>query len=132
MNSKFFENGKIVIICNDHIGGLLGEALLKYFLREELIKKTNGDYIITEKGWEELEIIGIDIDKLRSNNKKIITICSDSNYGIICEHMGSHLGALLMERMFELEWFKKKDKNIFELTERGVTGLESLGIKIKH
>ena len=121
-----------MIVCNGHIGGLLGEALLKYFLREELIKKTNGDYIITEKGWEELEIIGIDIDKLRSNNKKIVNICSDSNYGIICEHMGSHLGALLMERMFELEWFKKRDRNIFELTLKGVTGLESLGIRIKH
>lgn len=132
MNNKLFENGKIVVTCNNHIGGLLGEALLKYFLREELIKKIKGDYIITEKGWEELEIIGIDIDKLRLYNNKNVNICSGGNYGIICEHIGSHLGDLLMERMYELEWFKKKDKNIFELTSKGITGLESLGIRIKH
>jgi DNA-binding PadR family transcriptional regulator len=132
LNNKLFENGKIVVSCKNHIGGLLGETLLKYFLREDLIKKSKNDYEITEKGWEELEIIGIDIDKIRLNDKKNVNICSDSNYGIIYEHIGSYLGALIMERLFELGWFKKKDESVLEITDKGILGLESLGIRIKH
>jgi len=38
---------------------------------------------------------------------------------------------LLMERIFELGWLKKKDEKRYELTDKGLTGLESLGVRIK-
>ena len=131
MNKKLFEKIKIISPCYDHIGGLLGESLLRFFLKEELIKRLDDDYNITDKGLEELEIIGIDLDKLHSNKRKNVNICIESNHGILYEHIGSYLGALLMERMFELGWLKRKDEKRFELTEKGLTGLEFLGVKIK-
>jgi len=130
-NSKYFNKGKIVSSCNDHIGGLLGEAILRFFLKENLIKMTENEYFITDKGWEELELIGVDVDKLRALKNQIVKICFESNHGILYEHLGSYLGNLLMIRMIELEWIIKNEKK-FELTEKGLTGLESMGIRIKN
>jgi len=131
MNKVNFEKQINVTSCYNHIGGLLGEALLRFFLKENLIKIFDNEYIITDKGWDELEIIGVDVDKLRSTKKKIVNICFESNHGILYEHLGSYLGDLLMRRMIELEWIKKKNEKIFLLTEKGLTGLESMGVKIK-
>lgn len=131
MNRRLYERGKVVSSCYDHVGGLLGEALLRFFLKEELIKRLDDDYVITDKGWDELELIGIDVNKLRSIKRKIVNICFESNHGILYEHIGSYLGALLMERMFELGWLKEKNEKRFELTEKGLIGLESLGVRIK-
>jgi len=131
MTRKYIEKGKIISSCNNHIGGLLGEAILKYFLKERLIKKIDDEYEITDNGWEELEIIGIDVEKLRNYKRKIVNICIEINHGILYEHIGSYLGALLFERMFELGWFIKRNETKYELTDKGIAGLESLGICIK-
>lgn len=130
MNKRLSEKGRIVNTCYDHVGGLLGEALLKFFLKEDLIKRMDEEFIITEKGWDELEIIGIDIEKLRSIKRKIVNVCIESNHGILYEHIGSYLGTILMEKMFELGWLKKRDDKRFELTEKGMAGLENFGVNI--
>ncbi len=132
MNKGNFDKVINVTSCNGHLGGLLGEALLRFFLKENLIKINGNDYAITQKGWDELEIIGIDVDKLRSIKSKIVNVCFESNHGILYEHVGSYLGNLLMERMIELNWIKKKDEKILQLTDKGFTGLESMGIRIKN
>lgn len=131
MNKENFEKKINITSCYNHVGGLLGEALLRFFLKENLIKIIENEYIITDKGWDELEIIGIDVDKLRSTKRKIVNICFESNHGILYEHLGSDLGNLLTERLIELEWIKKKNGKSFQLTEKGLTGLESMGVKIK-
>jgi len=131
MNTSNLEKKINVTSCYDHIGGLLGEAFLKFFLKERLIRIFDDEYIITDKGWDELEIIGVDVDKLRSTKEKIVNICFESKHGILYEHLGSYLGNLLMNRMIELEWIKKNNGERLQLTEKGLTGLESIGVKIK-
>jgi len=131
MSNVNFEKMMNVTSCNNHLGGLLGESLLRFFLKENLIKMIDNDYVITQKGWDELEIIGIDVDKLRAVNRKMVNVCFESDHGILYEHLGSYLGNLLMERMIELNWIKKKTEKIFILTEKGFAGLESMGVKIK-
>lgn len=131
MNNINLEKNINVTSCNEHLSGLLGEALLRFFLKEKLIKIFDNEYVITEKGWDELEIIGIDVDKLRLSKRKIVNICIENNQGIIYEHLGSDLGNLLMERMIELDWIKKKKETIYLLTKKGLTGLESMGVKLK-
>lgn len=128
MDNVLYETANL---CYNHLGGLLGETLLKFFLKEELIKMINDEYKVTDKGWKELEGIGVDTDKLRSIKGKLVTICIESDHGIFYEHIGSYLGNLLMEKILELGWIEKKDENRFELTEKGLTSLESMGIKIR-
>jgi hypothetical protein len=131
MDNVNFKKNMIVTSCYDHLGGLIGEALLRFFLKERLIRIFDNEYIITDKGWDELEIIGVNVDKLRSTKKKFVNICFESKKGILYEHLGSDLGNLLMERIIELKWIKKKGGNSYLLTEKGLTGLESMGVKIK-
>jgi len=131
MNKDISEKVIMVTSCNDHLSGILGESLLRFFLKEKLIRNFDNEYIITEKGWEELEIIGIDVDKLRSTKRKIVNICIESNLGILYEHLGSSLGNLLMEQLIKLEWITKKNEKKYLLTKKGLTGLESMGVQIK-
>jgi len=58
--------------CYNHIGGVLGEILFKFILKEKWIENSNGEYYITDKGWEELEIIGLDVDTLRNAKRKTV------------------------------------------------------------
>jgi len=122
---------KLVTICYDHIGGILGETIFKFLLKEKWIDQSENDYIITEKGLNELEIIGVDISKLISSKRKTINICTERNLGIFHEHIGSHLGALLLKHMIESQWLQKKNDKDFELNDKGLRALESLGIDIK-
>jgi len=131
MNKVNFDKKINVTSCHDHIGGLLGEALLRFFLKENLIIILDNEYVITDKGWDELEIIGVDINKLRLTKSKAASVCFESSNGILYEHLGSTLGSLLMDRMVELEWLKKENGKRFQLTKKGLTGLESMGVKIK-
>ena len=131
MSKRLFEKGKILTPCHDHIGGLLGEVLLRFFLKEHLIRIFDNEYVVTDKGWDELEIIGVDVEKLRSTKRKIVNICFGGDHGILYEHLGSTLGSSLMELMIELNWIKKKGEKIILLTEKGLTGLESMGVEIK-
>ena len=52
--------------CYDHLGGKLGERLLNRLLELEWLKLEEGKstvYEVTEKGYEELTKLGIDLDK---------------------------------------------------------------------
>ena len=111
---------------------MLGEAILHYFLKNKLIEKLDDEYHITEQGYEELELIGIDIDNIISSSKTIIIICFESNDGILYEHIGSLLGKLIMERLLELAWIHKIDDSTIEVTSKGIEGLQSIGIKLKN
>ena len=122
---------KLVTICYDHIGGVLGEIIFKFLLKEKWIEQSENDYAITEKGWDELELIGIDISKLKDSKRKTINVCTERNFGIFHEHIGSHLGVLLLEYMIESNWLQKKNDKVFELNDNGLKALESLGVDIK-
>ena len=119
-------------LCNGHIGGMLGEVILHYFLKNNLIKKENDDYVITEKGYEELELIGIGIDNLIQSSKERIRICSENEFGILYEHIGSVLGQLIYERLLELQWIRRKSETTVELTKIGLEGLRFIGIQMKN
>lgn len=119
-----------VNICNNHISGLLGEAILKYFLKERWIEQNEKSHIITLKGWENLENIGIDVNDL-SSNKINIDICTENKDGILFEHIGSRLGVLIKEKLLDLSWIEHNYNKII-LTEKGENGLVSLGITIKR
>ena len=129
MDKNTYPKGIEINTCNGHISGLLGEAILKYFLKEKLIERDEKLYHITEKGWEGLELIGIDVNELHSNSKHV-EICMENKEGIFFEHIGSRLGDLIRDKLFELKWLiYLYEKPI--LKERGIEGLGSLGIKIK-
>jgi hypothetical protein len=72
MLSKLNFNKKNVKIFSDHIVGLLEKEILKFFIKEKLIKLVNHDNELTEKICKELELIGIDfnINVLQTSKRK--------------------------------------------------------------
>ncbi|MCJ7572362.1 MAG: hypothetical protein MUO82_10900, partial [Candidatus Thermoplasmatota archaeon] len=73
MNNQIYKRN-IVESCYDHLSGILGEALFKFLLKEKCIENSSGEYNITDKGWEELEIMGLDVDKLHNTKRKIVNV----------------------------------------------------------
>jgi hypothetical protein len=54
--------------CYDHIGGKLGELLLKAFIANKWIKKDphkDKSYLVTETGKEGFETLGIDLSLIK-------------------------------------------------------------------
>ncbi|GEM_PF-143340 len=133
MGEKKSQEGKMVSPCYDHLGGKLGEALFQFLIEQEWIKRSSEgkDYDITEKGWKEFKTFGIDIYKLRSSKRKIISVCIERSGGNIYGHTGAYLGALLVERLFDLGWLVRKEEKDYEITEKGREGIESLGIEME-
>ena len=119
-------------ICNEHIGGLLGEAILHHFLKNKLIQLKDDEYYLSEKGYEELELMGIDINNIILTSQKKIKICFEKHHGILYEHIGSFLGKLILEKMLELRWVNKINGNMIELTRNGRDGLQYIGIRLKN
>ena len=131
MNKNLFEERKIISSCDDHFGGILGEALFNFLIKEKWIQKDEKEISITENGWNELEILGLDVEKLRSTKRKMVTACIERHYGIFHEHTGAYLGSLLAEWLVDSGWIVKKVEDHFSLTKKGLHGLESLGVDIK-
>jgi predicted transcriptional regulator len=133
MGEKKSQERKMVSPCYDHLGGRLGKALFQFLVEQEWIKKSSEgrNYDITEKGWKELKTFGIDIYKLRSSRRKIISACIERSGENVYEHTGAYLGALLAERLFDFGWLAKKEEKDYEITEKGWEGIESLDIEMK-
>lgn len=128
MNSR-----RIVNYCYDHLGGILGEAIFEFLIKEKWIQKNNdNEYDITDKGWEELEILGVAVEKLNSKKRKIVNSCRERHHGIYHEHTGSHLGSLIADLLVENKWILKNGEDNPILTKKGLRGLHSLGVSTKN
>ena len=75
--------------------------------------------------------MGLDVDTLLNTKRKIVNVYFQSNYGIFHEHMGANLVSLMLRLMVDLNLLTKIDEKRYELTNTGVSGLESLGVEIK-
>jgi len=123
---------KIVEPCYDHISGLLGETLFTFLVKNNWIQKRKNqrDYTITKHGWNELELIGINIQKLQATKRKQIAPCIERHHGIFHEHPGAYLGALLTDWLFERGWIIEKAERQLGITKKGLNGLHSFGVDI--
>lgn len=133
MAGKNSKQRKQAASCYDHLGGILGEELFHFMQHNRWIVRndTDTDYLITDEGFTGLEVLGIDIGKLRSTKRKILCRCIERHMGTIYEHTGAYLGTLLMERMLQLGWLIEKAEKQYEITRQGLEGLKNWGIDIK-
>jgi predicted transcriptional regulator len=56
--------------CYDHLGGRLGAKLLEFYLENGFIELDEGKttvYVVTEKGYEEFERMGLYLDDKGQN-----------------------------------------------------------------
>ena len=78
------------------------------------------------------EFIGIYVTCLKSIKWNVLSFCIESGHAILLEHINSHSGIVLIERLIEPGWFEKYEWNRFRLNEKSEERLESLEMKIKQ
>jgi DNA-binding transcriptional ArsR family regulator len=92
--------------CYDHLAGLVGVRVTEAMEEKKIISKSDGYYIITKKGWTWLTEFGITNDALANKRRAVTRQCLD--WSERRPHLAGQLGALLLDRMLEKKWFKKK------------------------
>jgi len=92
--------------CYDHLAGRVGVTLTKAFEKKGLIKKSGHHYLITGKGWKWFSEFGISKKEIESNKRRVAARqCLD--WSERKPHLAGQLGALLLEKMLEKNWFRK-------------------------
>jgi len=91
--------------CYDHLAGLVGVRVTEALEEKKIISKSDGHYIITNKGWTWLTEFGITNDAIANKRRALTRQCLD--WSERRPHLAGQLGALLLNRMLEKKWFKK-------------------------
>jgi DNA-binding transcriptional ArsR family regulator len=91
--------------CYDHLAGFVGVKLMEALLRNGYLSQTTNNYTITPKGWKWLSQFGITANDTDGNRRPFIRECLD--WSERRPHLAGKLGALLLEKMFQKQWFRK-------------------------
>lgn len=96
--------------CYDHLAGMAGVMLTEALLKEGTLRLEGRTYAISSTGSERLARLGIDTDAVsaeaRRSGRFVTRACldwSERRY-----HLAGALGARLLERVLELEWFDRR------------------------
>jgi DNA-binding transcriptional ArsR family regulator len=135
--------------CYDHLAGMLGTGLMQALIDEGLLAGGDGtfdpkrarddrlaspgfdlDYRLTERGVQELEAFGIELESLRSRRRPLIRYCVD--WSEQRHHLAGALGAALAERMLALGWIRRARRGrAVHVTDEGYRGLrETFGLTL--
>jgi DNA-binding transcriptional ArsR family regulator len=135
--------------CYDHLAGRLGAGLMGALLERDLLVGGDGtfdaraaerdrlsapgsdlDYRVTERGFDELSVFGVDFDALAGRSRPLIRYCVD--WSEQRHHLAGSLGAALADRMLELGWVSRARRGrAVHISREGSAGLaETFGLEI--
>lgn len=112
--------------CYDHLAGKLGVVLTETLQAAGVLYREEQEkgYRLTRQGITFLADFGIDLAKAQRQRRAFTLACldwSERRY-----HLAGALGAALTERLFQLEWIKRRPSGrAVQLTEAGLNGLTS-------
>ncbi|AMB79268.1 MULTISPECIES: ArsR/SmtB family transcription factor [Pseudomonas] len=108
--------------CYDHCAGEIAVKVHDAMLAEGWIQIQGQDYDLTEKGAQLLARLGIEVDYLVQQRRRLAYPCMD--WSERTPHMGGALGAALLELMLKRDWVSRHlDSRALTLTARGATAL---------
>lgn len=106
--------------CYDHLAGQAGVALFEALCAEGLLNSES--CLPTEQGTERLKVIDIDVPAVRAAKRRFAGACLD--WTERRPHLNGALGAALLDRMVELDWFRRgSEPRAMIITDRGTEGL---------
>ena len=91
--------------CYDHLAGFVGVQVTEALEKNKLVKKSGTEYIVTKKGWEWFSEIDITKDQMINNRRPLTRQCVDGTERR--PHLAGQLGAVLLEKMLDIKWFRK-------------------------
>ncbi|EGH00977.1 MULTISPECIES: ArsR/SmtB family transcription factor [Pseudomonas syringae group genomosp. 2] len=108
--------------CYDHCAGEVAVKLHDALLKAGWLNEQGKDYVISERGVESLNALGIDVDAVRQQRRRLAYACLD--WSERAPHIGGALGAALLELMLARGWVSRHlDSRALKLTAKGVGGM---------
>jgi len=128
--------------CYDHLAGRLGVALFDSLVARRAIanvaarspvRKVHGGLGPVELGPAAESVfarLGVDLAATQAKKRQFATACQDWTEDR--PHLGGALGAALLARLEDLEWFERqRGSRALTITGRGRRGLSELGLEVK-
>ena len=91
--------------CYDHLAGYVGVQFTAVLEKKGMIKKSGTAYHISPKGWKWLSQFDITEKELITKRRVVARQCLD--WSERRPHLAGQVGALLLNTMLEIRWFKK-------------------------
>ncbi|WP_426210382.1 ArsR/SmtB family transcription factor [Pseudomonas sp. TWR2-1-1] len=108
--------------CYDHCAGEISVKVHDAMLGQGWIQVQGKDYALTDKGADQLAKLGIEVDCLVQQRRRLAYPCMD--WSERTPHLGGALGAALLELMLKRDWVSRHlDSRALTLTARGATAL---------
>ncbi|KPW25967.1 ArsR/SmtB family transcription factor [Pseudomonas cannabina] len=105
--------------CYDHCAGEIAVKLHDVVLKAGWLNEQGKDYVLSEKGVESLRALGIDVDAIRDQRRRLAYACLD--WSERAPHIGGALGAALLELMLKRGWVSRHlDSRALDLTPKGL------------
>jgi len=108
--------------CYDHIAGEISVKLHDALLQASWIEEQGKDYVLTEAGTASLLRLGIDIEAVSRQRRRLAYPCMD--WSERSPHIGGALGAALLELLLKRGWVNRHlDSRALNLTPKGAKSL---------
>jgi DNA-binding transcriptional ArsR family regulator len=108
--------------CYDHCAGEMAVRLHDILLRTGWIHVQGKDYGLTEKGADLLAKLGIDVEAVLHQRRRLAYPCMD--WSERSPHVGGALGAALLDLMLKRGWVSRHlDSRALRLTPKGANSL---------
>jgi len=95
--------------CYDHLAGRLGVELSAALERERVLAYDGEGYVVGPAAPTRLGDLGIDLEELSGRRRPLVRSCLD--WSERRRHVAGALGAALAERLFELDWLRRRTTN---------------------
>lgn len=105
-------------VCYDHLAGELGVLAFDVMKQRRYVRRQGGDLILTRAGKQFLGEIGIDVDALVVQRRRLSHACLD--WSVRRHHLAGAAGAALLHRCYELGWARRiKDSRVVSFSSAG-------------
>jgi len=117
--------------CYDHLAGFVGVTIAEAMEQKGYLKKSERDYVVTEKGWKWFAQFDILQKELINTRRPLTRQCLD--WSERRPHLAGQLGAKLLEKMVGRKWFKKVQfsRELIVTTKGRQEAYELLGITLQ-
>lgn len=104
--------------CYDHCAGEVAVKLHDVLLHANWIEAQGRDYTLTEQGSERLIKLGVDVQIIRGQRRRLAYPCMD--WSERSPHIGGALGAAILELMLKRGWVTRQlDSRALNVTSKG-------------
>jgi len=93
--------------CYDHLAGYVGVQITEALELKGYLEKSDTIYNISNTGWEWFAKLGISKLDFKVSRRPLTRQCLD--WSQRRPHLAGQLGAVMLERMLEKNWFRKVD-----------------------